>query len=78
MEGSKRKHFELVKIEYLILSAINIGVAGTSALSREERKKYPIYSSLYRISDRVRAKVALGWERLSSLFLAVPVGHYTP
>jgi len=47
-EGIKRKRFELGRIDYPILSAINIGIAGTSAPRRDAYKNNLIYSALQR------------------------------
>jgi hypothetical protein len=55
-EGIKRKHFELGKVEHPSLSAINIGIAGTSAPIRVDRKKYPIYSALHRMPEGIKRK----------------------
>jgi len=55
-EGIKRKNFKQGKVEYPIFSAINIGIAGTSAPSQEDRKKYHIYSTLHIAPEKIKLK----------------------
>ena len=54
--SSKRKHFQLGEVKHLTLSALNTGIAGTSAPSTEGQNNHPIYSMLYRMPDLIKAK----------------------
>jgi hypothetical protein len=55
-KGRAVRPFLEILIYRKILTALNIGIAGTSALSWDSRKIYPIYSALHRVPEGIKRK----------------------